>query len=103
MSAVAVAVEVPDPLVPCPACDGVGVVENDHDAGPLWAQCVVCEGDSFVEAASLEPDVHDETRPVDLDECSRCTGEGTSVEYVDGVSGYRVCGWCLGTGMRGVA
>ncbi|MBA2952154.1 hypothetical protein GON03_19240 [Nocardioides sp. MAH-18] len=45
----------------------------------------------------------DETRPADIDECGRCDGTGMYVDVVDGESGYRLCSWCAGTGMRGVA
>lgn len=49
------------------------------------------------------PSEHAETRPVDIDDCPRCEGQGMFVDVVDGESAYRRCGWCTGSGQRGVA
>lgn len=44
------------------------------------------------------PSEHVEARPVDLDDCPRCEGQGMFVSYEDGEAAYRRCGWCSGTG-----
>lgn len=65
---------------------------------------------SLVPAAELpeppvleEPDEHEESRPVDLDDCPRCEGRGEVVTIEDGLPGYRWCRMCRGTGQRGAA
>ena len=45
-----------------------------------------------------EPDEFEESRPVDLDECPRCDGQGMYVAYEGREAGYRFCSWCGGTG-----
>lgn len=49
------------------------------------------------------PSEYVEARPVDLDDCPRCEGQGMVVIHVDGGASYRLCSWCTGTGQRGAA
>lgn len=51
----------------------------------------------------FEPDLFAESRPVDIDDCPRCEGQGMVVTIEEGLPGYRLCSWCIGTGMRGAA
>ncbi len=88
--------EAPTPLVECPSCDGRGAHENDGP-GILWATCQTCEGLGTVDARLVEPD----QRPVDIDACGRCDGQGMFVDVIEGEAGWVTCGWCSGAGVRG--
>ena len=53
----------------------------------------------------IDPESLDATRPVDLDVCPVCEGDG-GVQLVDGVTGEadaEACWSCGGTGVRGAA
>ena len=88
----------------CPACDGAGRIENDVESlsAPMWVDCQRCDGLGVF----LEPDVFEESRPVDLDDCASCDGQGL-IEVNDWMTGAGMvdvtCTRCGGTGERGAA
>lgn len=82
----------------CASCDGTGRVENDAAESlmaPMWATCPTCEG------AGTLPEPEENPRPVDVDDCTACDGQGVRLVLVEGDQADQTCSLCAGTGEIG--